>query len=1058
MDTAILHVRMLGGLDLRLGERPLPPLEGARVRSLLAWLLIHRATPQPRDRIAFTLWPDSSEAQARTNLRHVLHDLRRALPDPGRFLLVTPRSLQWNREAPFSFDVAAFETCTARAAATPDDGAVPLLRECVALYAGDLLDGVHDEWIDEDRRRLARLYATALDRLVAQLHRHGEIADAIAYARLLLDRDPLREDVWRTLMQLHDARGDRAGALHAFRSCEAALRRELDIEPSPATRVLHETLLRTRAAAPAATDAGTRDVALSNAAASNAAAAEATSRVHASSPPLIGRTDEWLHATRAWRAAGSGAPAMLFVTGEPGVGKTRLVEELHDWCVRNGAIAAVARSWAAEGALACAPVADWLRSRAMRPRLQRLDAARRAGLVRLLPELADAPVSLAEQAMPEDEARQRLFDAAAHVLLDGTEPVLLVLDDAHWADAETLRLIHYLLRRSDATRLLVAATARREELHRSAPLMDLFRGLRALGRITELELDRLSRGATADLAAALGSTTLEPADVDALFRETAGNPLFIIETLRAGWRPDQAGPAPVSPRVQAVIEFRLSRLSDRARELAGLAATIGRDFSPDLLVHAAGRDADSVARALDELWRSDIVSERRSGVYDFVHDRIREAAYALTGPAQRRHWHLRAARALKHLFAERIHEVSGTIAAHYDRAGVTVEAVAWYEAAAAAAQRVHAGSVAVGLLERALELVRTLPDGPDRDAREIALLTTMQAPLALVEGFSSHRLRGVHDRALELTGRLRVPPTPELLRSTAMASLTRSDFDTARESALQLRHRAEVDREPLLALESDYILGIAAFWQGRLRDARRHFEAAAGEHSDRLGEHLIRFGLDPRVICMSRLGNTMCLMGDVDSARHARDRALRTAAASGHADSRGTALVFAALMALDMDEPDLLRTFTAALNADPCNALQNRIGGSLFAGYLRVLDGDTAAGLADIRDLLHGLGDTEHAPGMRGFILRVLMDACALARDTHGRLDAAQRILAAGDAARLWHAEAHRARAECLARSGAPSAVVRQALEDGLAIARAQGAVLFERRILRTVSRPRGTP
>src|ERR687888_1697574 len=127
VSTAELGVRLLGELDLRLGETALPALESARAESLLAYLLIHRDAPQPRQRLAFLLWPDSTEAQARTNLRHVLHRLRRALPDADRFLDVTPRTLQWRPDAPFRLDVAAFEDALARADA--GDEQLDALRE-----------------------------------------------------------------------------------------------------------------------------------------------------------------------------------------------------------------------------------------------------------------------------------------------------------------------------------------------------------------------------------------------------------------------------------------------------------------------------------------------------------------------------------------------------------------------------------------------------------------------------------------------------------------------------------------------------------------------------------------------------------------------------------------------------------------------------------------------------------------------------------------------------------------------------------------------------------------
>ena len=128
MASPMLRIRLLGEVELRHGEALLPPLESARAASLLAYLLLHREAPQPRQRLAFVLWPDSTESQARTNLRHVLHILRRALPDPDRFLDVTPRTLQWRSDAPFWLDVAAFEESLSRAKEKAADGGFATLR------------------------------------------------------------------------------------------------------------------------------------------------------------------------------------------------------------------------------------------------------------------------------------------------------------------------------------------------------------------------------------------------------------------------------------------------------------------------------------------------------------------------------------------------------------------------------------------------------------------------------------------------------------------------------------------------------------------------------------------------------------------------------------------------------------------------------------------------------------------------------------------------------------------------------------------------------------------
>ena len=718
MDSTGLRIRLLGELELRLGERPLPPLGSARAASLLAYLLIHRAAPQPRQRVAFLLWPDSSEPQARTNLRHVLHTLRRALPDADRLLDVTPRTLRWRPDAPAWLDVEAFEAALAR-----DD-----LRAATALYGGDLLAGAYDDWLHAERERLRGLQVAALDRLAGRLEAAGESAEAIAVAERLLRHDPLREDAHRRLMRLHAARGDRARALRAYHACAALLERELGVAPSAATRELYEALLPAPAAgAPAA-----------------------------GRPALVGRAAEWTRLTELWAAAERGRAQLVLVTGEPGIGKTRLVDELRAWCDARGAATAGARSYAAEGELAYGPVAAWLRAPALAAR--RPGPGDRTELARLLPELGDAPAAAGEQ-------RARLFAAAARALLAPAAPLLLVADDLQWADRDTLQLLHYLVRAHPRARLLVAATARHEELDPPHPLHELVTGLGALGRCEELALGRLSRADTAALAAGIRGAPLAPGDAERLFAETEGNPLFAVEALRAGRRPG----APLGPRVHAVIAARLAQLSAPARELAGVAAAIGRPFTAELLGRASGLDGDALVRGLDELWRRRIVREEDADAYDFTHGRIREVAEDGLGPARRGAHHRRIAAELERLHAGDPLAVAAQVAFHHDRAGARAAAARWYALAAEAAERMQASHEAVRLGERGLALARALPAGAERDAAELALLGAIVAPLATVHGYGSAPLAAAQRRALELAPE----PEPRILRSTAVSSLAR---------------------------------------------------------------------------------------------------------------------------------------------------------------------------------------------------------------------------------------------------------------------------------------------
>jgi DNA-binding SARP family transcriptional activator len=347
VDDPTVIARLLGGMDLRLDDRPLSPLDSARAESLLAYLLLHRDAPQPRQRLAFLLWPDSTERQAQTNLRKVLHNLRRAVPEVVRLIEVGPRTLQWRTDAPLWLDVAQFEQALAEGR----------LEDAVETYAGELLEGRYDDWLQDERERLAGLHLEALERLAHQHESSLRWADAIRCAERLIAHDPLREESHRLLIRLCQAAGDRSRAVRAYHVCAATLERELGIEPSQVTRALYESLGAVATAAP-------------------------TARARA---PLVGRVDEQARLTAAWRAAAAGHAQLALVSGEAGVGKTRLIDELR---ATVNAVTVEARAYPAEGPLAYGVAAGWLRSQPVAGRLARLAPPLLTELTRLLPDLA----------------------------------------------------------------------------------------------------------------------------------------------------------------------------------------------------------------------------------------------------------------------------------------------------------------------------------------------------------------------------------------------------------------------------------------------------------------------------------------------------------------------------------------------------------------------------------------------------------------------------------------------------------------------------------------------
>lgn len=241
-----LHVRLLGSFGLTYGGRSVTDIEAPRLQSLLAYLMLHRDAPQSRQRLAFLLWQDSTEAQARTNLRKALHHLRQTLPAADHFLCSDAQTVQWRPDTSYRLDVAEF----AQAAAQIDS--ITSLQQAIELYGGDLLPSCYDDWIVSEREQLRDQFAQVLERLAAQLEAQGDYAAAIRYAQRLVRCDPLRELTYRQVMHLAALSGDRAGIVRTYNTCVTVLRNEIDVEPSAETRQAYEQSLQVVPSEPSA--------------------------------------------------------------------------------------------------------------------------------------------------------------------------------------------------------------------------------------------------------------------------------------------------------------------------------------------------------------------------------------------------------------------------------------------------------------------------------------------------------------------------------------------------------------------------------------------------------------------------------------------------------------------------------------------------------------------------------------------------------------------------------------------------------------------------------------
>lgn len=708
-----IHLNLLGVFCLCSDNQPVIGIMHPRLQHLLAYLVLHRAKPISRQQLAFLFWPDSTDQQALKNLRTMLTRLRHVLPGVDCLINITAQAIHWRSDVPFTLDVARFEAAMAQATAVQDaatreaggyDETVKALEAAVALYTGELLPGCYDDWILPLREQYHQAYGDALERLVLLLEEHRKYTSALPYARRLLSHDTLREAAYHSLIRLHLALGDRTEAARVCRSCENMLEREFGTTLPRAIRDRYERLIKAENQPVLET-------------------MEQLVRVHSSTLPLVGRDTEWSELLAAWRSAETGHPQMVLISGEAGMGKTRLAEELCAWVARQGVDVIAAHCYPAGTApVAYAPVAEWLRDQGLKSRLAILDDVWLVEVSRILPTLLlDRPHLKSPGPLTEPWQRMRLFEALARAVLGPEDqvPLLLFLDDLQWCDQETLDWLGYLLRFAARAPLLIVAAVRKYEIDQVHPLMAFWFALTRSGLLREISLSPLDAAETSLLAAKIVRRAIEEREAALIYQRSEGNPLFVVEMVRAEITggghsiedspdittslPIQSSPAAFPPKVRAVIQWRLTRLSPAGQALTQTAAVIGRQFSFEVLARASGQNKEAVMAGLDELWQHHIVRTQGSDIYDFSHDGIRAVAYDNMSPIRRHVIHLHVAQALEELHRDELDTFSTQIASHYEQAGQNKSAITFYRQAAALAESVYANTEAARLYQHLIE-------------------------------------------------------------------------------------------------------------------------------------------------------------------------------------------------------------------------------------------------------------------------------------------------------------------------------------------------------------------
>jgi DNA-binding SARP family transcriptional activator len=1017
-----VRIELLGGFQVFANGRSPARQPTARQQELIAFLVLHaRSGPIPRQRVSGSLWPESSDVQAQTNLRRELHHLREGWPKLDALIAAGSRTLEW-REDGAVVDVVAFDAAADRGL----QGDRAALQDAARLFRGDLLPDCASEWLIAGRERLRQRAKDVQARLVALLEHDRAFGDAIDHAQQLLRLDPLDEQAWCALMRCHARRGERATALHLYQQCAALLKKELGIQPSAATRITYREILDLDAAAPAVP-------------------APPRPAVY----PLVGRQSEWHALLAAWRSAATDRTRLFLIRGEAGIGKTRLAEELSDWARLNGITAATARCYAGEGRLAYAPIAAWLKTEALWPALMQLEPAWMTDVARLRPELLAARLDVpAPDRQLESWQRLRFFEALTQAFRSAA-PLVLIVDDLQWADGDTIEWLQYFVRSVADTRCLVVGTVRAEEEQDNPPLGRLLRHLERDSLMTAIVLGPLDRTATAQLAGEVGEHALDEAMLARIFRETEGHPLFIVERGRmdAARQPGADGGVAL-PQVQSVVAARLALLSEDARAAAEVAAAVGRDFTFDILAGASDLEEDALVRALDELWRRQVVRVQADERWDFSHDRIREVAYSGIGPARRRLIHRRIAQAMELLFADRLDDVSASIAVHLDRGGQPARAIPFLERAAAVATRVSATEEAIRCLTHALSLLDVQPAARDRDERELALRSSLSIALNSGRGYAAPEVEQNMDRVFTLSrsnGRGQVPVRWLWVAFTLRFML--GDLKATREVSEQALARSVTD--PACRCEAHHAMGGTLLSVGELEASRQHFEASLAAYDERRPQRSA-LGSDLGVFAHAWYAHALWLLGDERAAVAHGEQAIALARRLDHMYSQSLALAYAALLHQMRGDTDHV---TSCANA--AVALCERYGFAYYGDWARVLLGwargheRPAEGVELIDSALDRL-DRQRAQARRPYYLSLLAE-------THARLgdrDRASSIMDAALSMALDRGDMWWLPALYLQRSEFQTASNRDALmRSALELARSQKSRGLERRILASSGR-----
>ena len=749
--------------------------------------------------------------------------------------------------------------------------------------------------------------------------------------------------------------------------------------------------------------------------------------------PFVGRDDETRLLWSRWERATNGEGQVVFISGEAGIGKSRLVREFRQQ------LAQTPHLW-----LECAgspyfqntplyPIADMLQQGyahrgdgSETSKLNELERdLERAGLklAEAVPLIAPMlNVSVGEKYPPltlsPEQQRKRLLTTLAGWLFGAAQPVMMAVEDLHWFDATSLELIQLIIEQAATARVMLVCTARPE--FRAPWSLRTHHAQFTLNRLSAVHVRQL-------VASVVAHSALSVETIEKVVERTGGVPLFVEELTRAVLEKGGAGPAlhEIPANLHDSLMARLDRLGP-AKEVAQIASVIGREFSYELLQAVSEIPGDDLQAALARLADAELIYANGippDAAYTFKHALIQDAADDALLKSKRKQVHDRVAQVLKEQFPHTAEAQPELLAHHYTQAGLAALAISYWHKAGQRAAQGSASKEAAAHLKRGLELIETLPNTPERSELELALQTTLGPVLIATKGYAAPEVGAVYDRARELCERAEnSSQLPIVVFGLFAFYVVRAEHEKALTLGKHLLSLAESAQDRALLLQAHNALGLAFFFQGDFAASREHLERCLALYD--LEQHrslaFTYAGQDPGVTSSVFLAWASQTAGYPDQALKRSCDALSLAQLLSHpyslAYARGIA---AAFHQFRKDGKVTLDLANASLGLSTehgfpfWSAFQ-----TILMGWVLVKQGKTDEGIAQMSSGLEAYWATG-AELLRPYLIGLFAEALAEGGSTQRGLavlaDALEAVEKTGE--RFYEAELYRQKGELLSRS-----------------------------------------